>query len=84
MHSPIWGSWGRALLCAAVLTLPLAHARELAPIDALGEAPPAVQRKAAQALPAQVQSLSREERLHYHDLGVNRRRLEAIFKENGL
>lgn len=63
MHSPIWGSWGRALLCAAVLTLPLAHARELAPIDALGEAPPAVQRKAAQALPVQVQSLSREERL---------------------
>ena len=63
MHSTIKGHWARALLCVAVLTLPLAHARELAPIDALGEAPLAVQRKAAQALPAQVQSLSREERL---------------------
>lgn len=63
MHPPIRGHWAVALLCAGALTLPIAHARELAPIDALGESPPAVQRKAAQAVPAQVQSLSREERL---------------------
>lgn len=51
-----------ALVCAAALALPLAQARELAPIDALGSAPLAIQPKAA-ALPANVQSLSREERL---------------------
>ena len=51
-----------ALACAAALALPLAQARELAPIDALGKAPLAIQPKAA-ALPANVQSLSREERL---------------------
>ena len=63
-HFPL--RWGNALLCAALLAaLAPAHARDLTPIDALGEAPLALQRKAApqQALPAQVQSLSREERL---------------------
>ena len=64
MHSLPRGRWGGALLLsAAVLALPLAHARELAPIDALGEAPPALQRKAAQLLPAHVERLTREERL---------------------
>jgi len=57
------GCRGGALLCALALALPLAQARELAPIDALGDAPVALQRKAAQALPAQVQRLTREERL---------------------
>ena len=63
-HFPL--RWGNALLCAALLAaLAPAHARDLTPIDALGVAPRALQRKAApqQALPAQVQSLSREERL---------------------
>lgn len=59
----------RALLCAAVLTLPAAHARDLAPIDALAQAPLAAQRKsislksATGAPPANVQRLQREERL---------------------
>lgn len=50
------------LSSAAVLALVPAQARELAPVDALGNAPLAIQRKAV-ALSANVQSLSREERL---------------------
>ena len=51
-----------ALACAAALALPLAQARELAPLDALGDASLAMRPKAA-ALPTNVQHLSREERL---------------------
>lgn len=55
--------WAQVLACAATLALPLAYARDLAPIDALGDAPAAARPKSAQALPANVQRMSREERL---------------------
>ncbi len=55
--------WAQVLACAATLALPQAYARDLAPIDALGAAPAAARPKSAQALPANVQRMSREERL---------------------
>lgn len=62
MHSLSRIAFVAALACAAALTLPLAQARELDPIDALDNEPLAMQPKAA-ALPVNVQQLSREERL---------------------
>ena len=58
-----------ALFCAAALTTPTAHARDLAPVDALGRAPLVAQFKSGSAraatseTPANVQRLLREERL---------------------
>lgn len=62
MHSLTRIAFVAALACAAALSLPLAQARELDPIDALDNEPLAMQPKAA-ALPVNVQQLSREERL---------------------
>ncbi|QIL80313.1 hypothetical protein G7047_10660 [Diaphorobacter sp. HDW4A] len=65
MQLPSPGWIKRALICTTVLALPgILHARELATVDALGDAPLAVQRKSSTLpLPAGVERVSREERL---------------------
>ena len=63
MHSLPKSRWRGALFCALACVMPLAHARELAPVDVLGDVPVSLQSKAAQELPPQVQRLLRHERL---------------------
>lgn len=69
---PVRRRLGSALMLAcALLATPLAQGRDLAPLDALGDAPVGVSAQrsqaatatAAQVLPAGVQNISREERL---------------------
>jgi len=55
--------WAQALVCATILAVPLAFARDLAPLDALGDVPLAPAPKSAQAFQERVLRMSREERL---------------------